>query len=155
MKRSDLVLRVRALTRDFSGSIFRQQDILDFINEGIDRCKQLMKELDGMVWLNGDDESPVLLPSAYHSLLAVYATARCFGQDERHYQAQTYMNEFETKFDEFKTAVEEGRVSIVDALGNPVVGDNSSFYVEDNYFSKNTSDSTEQFDYPLDPDLVV
>lgn len=129
MERTKIVQRVRALTRDFSNSIFREQDIIDFINEGIDRIKQIIPELQSMTYLLTSQQEPILLPTQYTHLLAIYATARCFGQDERHYQASTHMNEFEVKLEELKTAIENGEVIIRDSNGNAVTNELPVDYV--------------------------
>lgn len=130
MQRLQIIQRVRALTRDFSNSIFREQDIIDFINEAIDRLRQAIPELQDMVHLLAQAQEPVLLPSQYHHLLAIYATARCFGQDERHYQSSTNMNEFETKVEELKSAIESGQIVIKDGSGNAVSNDINVDYVD-------------------------
>lgn len=119
MKRLELIQRVRALTRDFSSSIFREQDIIDFINEGINRFKQVIPELKSIPKLLQKDQEPFPIPEHYHHLLAVYSASRCFGQDERHYQATTLMNEFEVKLDELKQAIENGDV----VLKDPITGE--------------------------------
>lgn len=129
MIRTHIIQRVRALTRDFSNSIFREQDIIDFINEGIDRFK-IISELKSMTHLLTNLQEPTLLPSEYHYLLAIYATSRCFGQDERHYQASTHMNEFEVKMDELKTAIANGEIIIVDDSGNAIEVDVDVDYVD-------------------------
>lgn len=136
MNRGDLIRRVRSLTRDFSNSIFREVDVVDYINEGVNRCKQILPELAGMKELTSNDVSPILLPSEYHSLLSVYSASRCFGQDERHYQASTFMNEFELKMDELKSKVEDGTVVITDANGETVTSTLENDYVVDVYFDK-------------------
>lgn len=130
MQRSHIITRVRSLTRDFSNSIFRELDIIDFINEGIDRMRQAIPELQGMEYLLTTTQTPTLLPEQYHHLLSVYATARCFGQDERHYQASTHMNEFEVKLEELRTAIENGLITIVDGDGNSVTSDLPIDYVD-------------------------
>ena len=130
MQRSHIVARVRSLTRDFSNSIFREADIIDFINEGIDRIKQSIRELKGMTHLSTNLAIPSLLPDEYHHLLAIYATARCFGQDERHYQASTHMNEFEVKLEELRTAIENGEVIITDENGDEISSDLPIDYVD-------------------------
>lgn len=130
MNRTQIVQKVRALTRDFSNSIFREQDIIDFINEGIDRCKQIIPELRTMTHLLTSQQEIKLLPPQYHHLLAVYSTSRCFGQDERHYQASTHMNEFEVKMDELKTAIANGEIIIVDDSGNAIEVDVDVDYVD-------------------------
>lgn len=131
MKRSDIVARVRTVTRDFSNSIFREQDIVDFINEGVDRFVQYIAEFAGMDYLLTRDAIPNLLPNQYHHLLAVYASARCFSQDERHYQATTLMNEFETKLEELKSGIEGGQITIVDPeTGTTITPNYESDYVD-------------------------
>ena len=42
MNRLDLIRRVRSLTRDFSNAIFRESDIVDYINEGIAHANILL-----------------------------------------------------------------------------------------------------------------
>ena len=132
MKRLQLIQRVRAMTRDFSNSIFREQDIIDFLNESINRFIQVISELGSIPSLLSKDQEVSLIPEAYQHLLAVYSTSRCFGQDERHYQATTLMNEFEVKLEEFKQAIVNGDVTILDPVtGLPIeVGMNSIDYVD-------------------------
>jgi hypothetical protein len=151
MIRSQLVTRVRSLTRDFSGTTFRIEDVQEFLNEGIDRLAQLFPVFENMVYLENDSDEPVLLPKAFHSVLALFATSRLFAQDERAYQATTYMNEFELKMDELRGGIDDGRIVIKDANGVTLSNLNDSFYVEDNYFTKYTG--TSDFDYPEDEDL--
>lgn len=114
MNRLDLIQRVRAVTRDLSNSIFREQDIVAFINEGIDRFKQYIPQLSKMSYLVENGTVPDYLPAQYHHLLAIYCSSRCFSQDERHYQSTTMMNEFETKLEELKAAIDGGYVIIID-----------------------------------------
>lgn len=131
MRRLEIIQRVRALTRDFSNSIFREQDIIDFINEGINRFKQVIPELNGLERLLAQQQEPTLIPDQYHHLLAVYSASRCFGQDERHYQATTLMNEFEAKLDELKQAIGNGDIQIIDPdTGESIVTENENDYVD-------------------------
>lgn len=129
MQRSHIVTRVRSLTRDFSNSIFRETDIIDFINEGIDRIKQTIPELTNVPYLLTSTQKPILLPEQYHHLLAIYSTARCFSQDERHYQASTFMNEFEVKLEELRVGIENGQIIIRDSNGDIVSNDLPIDYV--------------------------
>jgi hypothetical protein len=151
MIRSQLVTRVRSLTRDFSGTTFRLEDVLDFLNEGIDRLRQLFPVFENMMFLDNDSDEPTLLPVPYHSVLALFATSRLFAQDDRAYQATTFMNEFELKIDELRVGIDEGRFVIKDLNGIALDNGNGAFYVEDNYFTKYTTDET--FDYPEDEEL--
>ena len=41
MKLSDLISRVRSYTRDTTGTLFSTYDIKYFINEGIDKFRQI------------------------------------------------------------------------------------------------------------------
>lgn len=145
MDRLALVQRVRALTRDFSNAIFREIDIIDFLNEGIDRISQVIPELDGMVHLLSHTDVPILLPTKFHNLLPLYATARCFGQDERHYQSSTFMNEFEVKLSDLKALIETGDIVIIDPVTEePVELDNASnieYVVTNNYYQPYESSS--------------
>lgn len=144
MQLHELDRRVRSLTRDLIKTIFREQDVYDFINEGIDRVKHQIPELADMKYLVAKQEEVKLLPKQYHHLLAVYATARCFSQDERHYQATTHMNEFETKLDELRTAIESGEVVIKDEEGEKIETGLGIEYVDlDAYWGSKTSDFDE------------
>lgn len=148
MNRVELIKRVRSMTRDLSNSIFREEDVIDYLNESIDRFKQVIPELRGMVSLSLSEDSPTLLPSEYHYLLSVYSASRCFSQDERHYQATNMMNEFETKLEELRNGIENGRIEIKDSNGVVVTSSNVVDYVTDNYFGN--SYTTESFDLPSD-----
>jgi len=136
MNRLRLVMRVRSLTRDFSGSIFREADIIDYLNEGINRIKQVIPHLSGMTLLLERESLPILLPEQYHHVLSIYSASRCFGQDERHYQASTFMNEFEVKLDELSSNIDNGIVTIYDTDGVAIVDTNKNDYVVDKYFTK-------------------
>lgn len=135
MNRTDLALRVRSMTRDFTGSVFRDSDVNMYLNEGIDRFKQVIPEMETMKHLNASDDIPAMIPNQYQHLLALYSTSRCFFQDDRHYQSGTYMNEFEAKLQEFQQKVESGDIEIIDPeTGEPILADSNDEYVRDNYF---------------------
>lgn len=133
MNREELVARVRNYVRDTTASIFTQKDINNYLNEAIDRVKNI-PALRGMKHLLQDKDSPILLPEEYHYLLAVYGASRCFSQDERHYQATVFMNEFENKLDDLKTKIESDEVKILDSNGKPVLNKLDVEYVKDVYF---------------------
>lgn len=137
MNRNELGARTRSMLRDFTGSVFRASDVDAYINEGIDRFKQVIPEFEKLEYLPDGSAIPIMIPSAYQHLLALYSASRCFGQDDRHYQSSTYMNEFETKLHELKTKIEGGEVVIIDPDTNlPVVMPYIEDYVRDNYFMK-------------------
>lgn len=133
MNRLELVKRVRVHVNDSQSILFTHQEIVDFINEGIDRIKQLIDELSGAKHLLQDTDSPKYLPEQYHHLLSVYASARVSAKDQRAYEAATFMNEFETKLDRLKYKIEIGEVIILDEWGDPLNGYVEE-YVKNRYF---------------------
>lgn len=129
----ELINRVHNYTNDTTGTLFPSSIVKGFINEAIDKLKQI-KELEGMVYLNNDSDVPNLIPTYYHYILSVYGASRCFSQDEQHYQAQTYMDEFLNSFSLLELGIKEGNIIITDELGNLVSGVNDFDYVTDVYF---------------------
>lgn len=138
MNRLEIIKRVRKNIFDEDSDTFTSETIIDYINEGIDRLKQIIIDLDEMNYLNNDSDIPKFLPSKYHHLIALYSTSRCFSQDERYYQAANYMNEFEVKTEELNLKIENGEIIIRDEFDD--YGDettnNEVEYVVDNYFIK-------------------
>ena len=149
MTRDEIVTRVRSMTRDFTNSTFRQDDITNYINEAIDRFKQVIPEMRDLIYLTTGLQKPFSIPDQYQHLLALYCTSRCFAQDERHYQAANLMNEFETKLDELKARIEAGEIVILDDDGIAIdLGDLVIDYVDDIYFldNNNTIDDDDGLD---------
>ena len=130
----DLVTRVRSYTRDTTGTLFELSDIENFINEGIDKLRQI-KALETMATLTHDDQSVDLLPPQYHYCLAVYSASRCFSQDEQHYLAQTFAEEFNGLYDLIELGIKEGTIVIADDGGN-VINDNVSMDAVPNVYFK-------------------
>lgn len=129
----ELIDRVHNYTNDTTGTLFPSSIVKGFVNEAIDKLKQI-KELEGMSYLVSDSDVPKLIPSYYHYILSVYGASRCFSQDEQHYQAQTYMDEFLNAFGLLELGIKEGNIIITDELGNLVTGVNDFDYVTDVYF---------------------
>ena len=111
MTLKDLINRVRQYTRDTTGSLFTQDDIIAFINEGIDRTKhhKYFKKMESLTSLS---DEPKYLPKEYHHLLAVYGASRCFIQDEQTYFAEQFMNEYEYKMQEVVLLINDGDLVI-------------------------------------------
>lgn len=133
MKLSELTNRVRSYTRDTTGTLFSLEDVHDFINEGIDKLKQI-KSLEGMKYLNADEDVPNLLPPQYHYCLAVYGACRCFSQDEQHYLSQTFADEFNGIYGLIELGIKEGTIIITNEDGIPINNDSDFDYVTDVYF---------------------
>ena len=111
-----LIDRVRQYTRDTTGSLFTQDDIVSFINEGIDRTRRFTY-FRGMEHLSTLTDEPILLPNEYHHLLAIYAASRCFTQDEQLQLAEQFMNEYEYKTQEVELLINEGEL-VIEGVGN-------------------------------------
>lgn len=138
------------LLRDESNTIYVKSFIVDQINEGIDRFKQLVPELKGMLYLNVDTDSPILLPLEYQHLLSIYACARCYEVDERHYEANKYMNEYEVKVSNLKDSIASGEIVILDpSTGLAVVVDIQQDYVRNMYFKGNEDMDAETIDVQM------
>lgn len=133
MNFKSLVTRVQSYTRDDTGSLFTVSDIKDFINEAIDRFKKI-PELKGMKHLSNDDDDVEYLPTEHHYLLAVYSASRCYTQDEQHYLAQSFMDEFLIALTDIEQKIREGIITITDKDGNVIDKSNIMEYVVDVYF---------------------
>src|SRR5690606_8327107 len=114
MNLKSISAKVRAHARDFNNTIFRQEDIVMFANEAIDRFIQVLPQLNNIPYLENDEDIVQIIPREYVHVLSTYAVARLFMQDERHYEATTFMNEFELKLAEFKEKVENGEIVLTD-----------------------------------------
>jgi len=130
-----LIRKVRAHARDFNDTIFRKEDITMFLNEAIDRIIQVLPALNNMPYLVSENDIVEYIPREYVHLLANYSVARLYSQDERHYEATTFMNEFELKLAELKEKIENGEVEIIDPHTGDVLDTSIAIdYVTDNYF---------------------
>ena len=138
MTLNELMQKTRRYTRDTTGALFPQEDIIDFCNEGIHRMKQIVFEFKDVNKLKSNNDEVNIIPVEYQHLISVYSASRCFSQDEQQYQASTYMNEFEVKMNELKNAIANGDVTLIDADGNVIktVGIGGVDAVVDVYFNK-------------------
>lgn len=136
MTKLELIIKSSKLLRDESNTIYSKSFIGDQINEAIDRTKQLVPELRNMTYLLVDTDSLVLMPEEYQHLISIYACARCYEVDERHYEANKYMNEFEIKINNIRDSIASGELIITDPnTGLPVVIDINQDYVRNVYFA--------------------
>ena len=134
MTLQDLINRTRVYTRDFTGSIYRETDIIVFLDEAFNRFS-IIPELGNAVCPVSKVVEIELVPKTFQYLLSIYASSRCLLQDEQDYRAGTLMNEFEAKLEELKSLIECGDIIIKDALGNVTVVPPANFVV-DEYFDK-------------------
>lgn len=138
MNRSDFRAAVRRYTRDSKSTIYIDADLNAWISEAIYRLASI-EALNSMVVLTDDVTQLGYLPTRYHYLVGLYAAARAFSQDEQHYQATSFMNEFEYKMNELVQEIQNGTVIIVDGSGDPVelASDTNIEYVINAYFAEN------------------
>lgn len=120
MNLNDLIKRTRSYVRDDIGALFSQEDIANWINEAIDRVKEVIYPLKGMELLRGNSDSPILMPDEWHHLLSIYSASRCSTQDEQEYRGSNFMSEFEAKLAELKQKIDNGDIIIYDTEGNPL-----------------------------------
>lgn len=134
---NELIQKVRRYTRDTTGSLFSQEDIADFCNEGIERIKQVIPIFKDVPLLKSNTDEVEIIPVQYQHLISVYSASRCFSQDEQQYQASTYMNEFESKLDELLQKINGGEIVITDKDGNILNTDNIPLdNLKDVYFKR-------------------
>ena len=133
MTLKNLIDRVRQYTRDTTGSLFTQDDVIAFINEGVDRTRRY-KHFKNMEHLSSLSDEPKYLPNEYHHLLAIYAASRCFTQDEQLQLAEQFMNEYEYKTQEVELLINEGELVIegVDSVNNEFDSIKNVYFLEVN-----------------------
>ena len=139
MNLNALINRTRGYVRDDIGALFKQEDITSWVNEGIDRVREVIYPLNKMVYLTGNSDEPILMPEEWHYLLALYSASRCSTQDEQEYRANNFMSEFEMKLAELKERIELGDIIIYDEDGNvlpPKANSGESDMVQNLYFKK-------------------
>lgn len=135
MNQLDLIKRSRVYVRDLTNSFFREQDVTAYINEAIERVGQVIPELENMELLYSHQQEVTHMPRHYQHLLALYASARLCSQDERHYQAGVFMNEFETKLSSLADDILSGDIEIIDPETGEVIDGSIPYgYVQNNYF---------------------
>ena len=153
MTRDDLLVLVGRRLRDTSHSLYSKELIYDGIRLGIDRIKQEVAALRGMPYITDGSTEIAYLPEQYHTMLADMAVKHSFAMDERTYESNLAMNEFEGKLEGLRQEVESGSLVIKDEEGEEVlvptdtaVGKmNLIYYSEDNYDT--TADSNQAQDY--------
>lgn len=133
MQMKELINKVRSYTRDTTGTLFPLSDVKSFINEGIDRLRQI-NELNKMSYLNSDSDSPTHLPDCYHYMLSLYGASRCFSQDEQHFPAQSLMDEFNMLYTMLEFGIKDGTIVITDNDGSPVISTSVVDFIVNVYF---------------------
>ena len=137
----NLRMRTRRYVRDLAGKRFPNDEIDAYVNEGVDRLKSY-PAFRNMPYANLVDEISYL-PAAYHYILALYASARCFGVDNDFYQEQQKRNEFENMFLELVVKIENNEITILDNTNTEVDLGWKADFIRDEYFNASTTDDDE------------
>jgi FAD/FMN-containing dehydrogenase len=144
------IKRTRRYLKDMTTSVWTDEEIIDFINEGILVIKRKIPEYFydlKEIFIKTD---VMLLEDEYKNLPCIYAASRCFEQDEQHYRAVQRRNEFESIMEEM---VEEIMGSYryeqkTNDINNPYYTQLENDYVKDVYFDNYSS---EDEILPLEP----
>ena len=93
----DAIIETRRYLKDNTESVWTDDDITAFINEALMLIKadlpEFFTDLEEVI----EDSDEILLPNTYKKLPCLFASARCFEQDEQNFRAVQKMNEFETR----------------------------------------------------------
>lgn len=133
-----LIEKTRRPLKDNDGVIFLKANVVDYINEAVNRFQHYLYFVDEIELVQDSDE-PTLIPAPWQHLLALYATSRCFTEDENAYEAARYMNEFEEKLASLIEKIELGEITITDTEGNEITADYEDEHVQNVYFGAVTS----------------
>lgn len=133
------ITKTRRYLKDSSESVWTNNDIKDFINEGMLLIKRTIPEYFYDLVEVYDDAVIIQLEAYYKDMPCIYAASRCFEQDEQHYRATQKRNEFESQLEDMDSQI-RGSIEYSDKIANPL---NPYFdrmemdYVRDVYYTNN------------------
>jgi hypothetical protein len=136
------IKRTRRYLKDMTTSVWSDEEIIDFVNEGILIVKRSIPEyFYDLVEVFVKTET-IVLDDEYKFLPCIFAASRCFEQDEQHYRAVQRRNEFESMLGDMKEEIinsykYEEKVAQSD---NPYADKLEMDYVVDVYFNNNSSE---------------
>lgn len=136
---------VHVYTRDTNSFVFTESVIDMYINEAIDKFRQI-PIFKGMSYLEDSTDEVNILPIQWQFLIPLYASSRCFEFDERFYEAVEKRNEFESLLSDLMSEIEAGNLILQDDEGNDI--SNPAVYIE--YVTNVYYNET-----PKDEDMVV
>lgn len=144
------IARTRRYLKDQTTSVWSDEEIMDFINEGISAVKRKIPEYfyDLLeIFIKADT---INLDGEYKTLPCIFAASRCFEQDEQHYRAVQRRNEFESLLEEMDSQIRDSYKyeEKVAASDNPYATNLDMDYVVDVYFDY---ESLEDEIPPLEP----
>lgn len=114
----------------------------DLCVRAIDRIKQRVPQLRGMVYLDADTDIPILLPEEWHEIISIFIQKDALEFDDRYYDAKIANNEFEQRLDSLKGLIASGELIITDSEGNEVLVSFTPERVSNVYFKDVVYDTT-------------
>ena len=91
------VTDVQRHLKDSTENVWTLTDIKASINESILVIKQALPEYFTTLVEVTNNTDVIYIDNNYKNLIPLFASARCFEQDEQYYRATQKMNEFETR----------------------------------------------------------
>lgn len=144
------ITRTRRYLKDMTTSVWSDEEIIDFINEGILLVKKRIPEYFTDLVETYVKTDTIQLEDVYKTLPCIYAASRCFEQDEQHYRAVQRRNEFESALMDMEDEI-RGSYKYEQKVNdptNPYYAQLESDYVRDVYF--NNYDNEDEI-APLEP----
>lgn len=134
MTRLEMVILAGRRLRDTTHTHYTKDFLNSAINQGVDRIKQEIAILRGMIYLSADGDIPLYLPDYYHEMLSIYAQYRALEMDEKLYESRIANNEFEVKLASLQGDIDSGKIIIVDSEGEALILEYTFDQVQDTYF---------------------
>ena len=138
------VADTRRHLKDTTQNVWTDSDIKQFINDAIALIRKSVPLYFAALYpvpydIEGTPSYTINIDSDYELLIPIFASARCFEQDEQNYRAVQKMNEFESrKVDMVNEILDSDEyAAIIKALGETGVD-----AVKDVYFKEITSAET-------------
>jgi hypothetical protein len=134
----EAIADTRRHLKDTSENVWTDVDIVEFVNEAINIVKSTIPEYftDLITVIDKTDTTPININSMYVKMLSLFASSRCFDQDEQYYRATNKMNEFEARRGDMEIQIRDSK-EYADkiALDDP---DGSLYkdYVVDEYYAE-------------------
>lgn len=123
--------------KDTTENVWTDDDITYFINEAINIIRKVaVPYFDDLVEVVNTSDT-ILIDNEFKFLIPIFASARCFEQDEQNYRATKQMNEFESRREEME-------IKILDSDEYAeLIADLETDAVKDVYFTSSDTDEVE------------
>jgi hypothetical protein len=134
---SKAVSDTRRILKDDTENVWTTLDIKAFINEAISMIRKTIPEYFTDLTRVTNDNDIIKIDEDFENLIPLFASARCFEQDEQNYRAVKNMNEFEARKGEMEQQILDSDNYVA----------RSSEGVTDEYYARENDD----LPLPLDP----